>query len=211
MQEKVVNKHGPLLPNSIRCLIIGPSDCGKTNCMFNLLFDLNGLKYENIYIYSKSLYQPKYLYLEKVISAIPELSLNMFSNNCDVIPPDEVKRNSIFIFDDVACEKQDNIRSYFCLGRHKDIDSFYLCQTYTRIPKHLVRDNANMLCIFKQDNMNLKHIYDDHINNDITFKQFIDACNKCWNDNYGFMVIVKQYPLRSGRYRKGFDNFIVFD
>jgi len=31
------------------------------------------------------------------------------------------------IFDDVACEKQNNIRSDFCMGRHKNIDSFYLC------------------------------------------------------------------------------------
>lgn len=211
VKKNVKQKHGPLLPNSIRSLIVGPSNCGKTNCMLSLLFDLNGLKYENIYIYSKTLHQPKYGYLAKVITTIPELSIYMFSNNCDVISPDDAKPNSIFIFDDVACEKQKKICSYYCLGRHKNIDSFYLCQTYTRIPKHLIRDNANMICIFKQDDMNLRHIFNDHINNDITYAQFNDACNKCWTDNHGFMVIMKDSPLHNGRYRKGFDNFISFE
>jgi len=67
------------------------------------------------------------------------------------------------IFGDVAYEKQNNIRSYFCMGRHKNIDSFYLCQTYTHIPKHIKRDNANMNLMFKQDDLNMRHIYRDHI------------------------------------------------
>jgi len=71
-----------------------------------------------------------------------------FSQNDEVLLPAKAKENSIMIFYDVACEKQDNIRSYFCMGRHKNIDSFYLCQTYTHIPKHLIRDNANMIIIF---------------------------------------------------------------
>lgn len=210
-KRKVKLKHGPLLPNDIRCLTVGPSNCGKTNSMLTLLFNLNGLKFENIYIYSKSLNQPKYVYLKKLISMIPEIHLYMYSNNCDVISTDEARPNSIFIFDDVACEKQDNIRSYFCLGRHKNIDSFYLCQTYTRIPKHLIRDNANMLCVFQQDDMNLKHIYNDHVNNDLTFKQFHEACISCWKEKYGFLVIMKDCLVDNGRYRKGFDNFILFD
>lgn len=156
-------KHGMLLPNNIRGIIVGPSNCGKTNVMLGLLEHPNGLRFENIYIYSKSLHQPKYEYLRKVMNRISALGYYTFSNNSDVISPEEAKPNSIFIFDDVACDKQDNIRSYFCMGRHKDIDSFYLCQTYTHIPKHLIRDNANLLILFKQDDLNLKHIYNDHV------------------------------------------------
>lgn len=203
-------KHGKLLPNSIRSLIVGPSDCGKTNCLFSLLLNANGLKFENIYIYSKSLNQPKYEYLAQIMTSIPEIGYHPFSNNCDVIPVEQAKRNSVFIFDDVACEKQDNIRSYFAMGRHRDVDSFYLCQTYTRIPKQLIRDNSNFLCIFKQDNRNLRHIYDEHVNSDLTFNQFYEACTKCWLDKFGFIVIDKNRSLHNGRYRKGFDNFISF-
>lgn len=56
-------RHSSLLPNSIRALIVGPSNCGKTNVMIGLLESPNGLKFENVYLYSKSLFQPKYQYL----------------------------------------------------------------------------------------------------------------------------------------------------
>lgn len=207
--EKTKNKrHSPLLPNSIRSLIVGPSNCGKTNVMITLIEHPNGLKFENVYIYSKSLNQPKYEYLKNLLQPIKGMQYKTFSNNTDVISLEKTRPNSVFIFDDIACEKQDNVRSYFAMGRHNNIDSFYLCQTYTRIPKHLIRDNANLIIIFKQDDMNLKHIYDDHVNNDMSFNEFRKACAKCWYKPYGFLVIDRDSPLNNGRYRDGFDTFI---
>ena len=200
--------HSPLLPNSIRALIVGPSNCGKTNVMISLIVNPNGLKFKNIYIYSKSLYQPKYQYLKKLIEPIKGMNLYTFSDNEAVISPDKAKHNSIFIFDDVICGKQSSIRDYFCMGRHKQIDCFYLCQTYTKIPKHLIRDNANMIVIFKQDEMNLRHISNDHVIGDMEFKTFLKICNECWKDKYCFVVISKDDGINKGRYRKGFDNFI---
>ena len=60
--------------------------------------------------------------------------------NDEVLSPAKAYPHFIIIFDDVICEKQNNIRDYFCMGRHKFIDYFYLSQTYTKIPKHLMRD-----------------------------------------------------------------------
>jgi len=62
------------------------------------------------------------------------MGYHTFSHNDNVLDYSEAKNNSIMILDDVACEKQDNVRSYFCMGRHKNI---------INIPKHLIRDNAN--------------------------------------------------------------------
>lgn len=201
-------KHSCLLPNSIRALIVGPSNCGKTNVMVSLIESPNGLKFENIYLYSKSLYQPKYEYLRQLITPIKGMGYFTFNNNEKVISSDMAKPNSIMIFDDVACEKQNNMRDYFTMGRHKNIDSFYLCQTYTHIPKHLVRDNANFIIMFKQDGMNMKHIYNDHVRGDMTFQEFERICQECWQDKYGFLIINKDNEITCGRYRKGFDTYI---
>lgn len=200
-------RHSSLLPNSIRALIVGPSNCGKTNVMIGLIESPNGLKFENLYIYSKSLYQPKYDYLKKLVTPIKGMGYYTFADNELVIPPEEAKNNSIMIFDDVACEKQNNIRQYFCMGRHKNVDSFYLCQTYTRIPKHLIRDNANFIIMFKQDETNMKHVYSDHVAADMTFEKFYDLCRECWKEKYGFLVISKDDALNEGRYRKQFDTY----
>lgn len=201
-------KHSPLLPNTIRCIICGPSNCGKTNVMLSLLLEENGLKFDNVYIYSKSLYQPKYQFLEKVINNVKDINYFSYKDSDDVLEPSKARENSIFIFDDVACDKQEKIREYFCMGRHKAVDCFYLCQTYTHIPKHLIRDNTNFIIVFKQDDINLRHIYNDHVNTDMKFEQFKLLSAKCWEDKYGFLAINKDGDINDGRYRKMLDNYI---
>lgn len=202
-------RHGDLLPNSVRAVICGPSNCGKTNALLALITHPNGLRFENVYVYSKSLNQPKYQFLRRLLESTKSIGYFVFNEHEEVIKPEDAHPNSIMIFDDVACEKQDNMRAFFCMGRHRDVDCFYLCQTYARIPKHLVRDNTNLLVLFRQDEMNLKHIYDDHVNTDMSYVQFKDLCSACWNyDKYGFVVIDKDSELNHGRYRRGFDCFI---
>lgn len=204
-------RHGELLPNTIRGIICGPSNCGKTNLVINLIESSNGLRFENVYVYSKSLQQLKYQYLECILSPVEGVGYFTFSNNSDVIPIDEALPNSIFIFDDVACEKQNSIRDYFSMGRHSNIDSFYLCQTYAKIPKHLIRDNANFLIIFQQDSINLKHIYNEHINADMSFDDFLKLCKHCWRKAYGFLVVDKDSTIQRGRYRNGFNEFAIIE
>lgn len=209
--RKVGLRHGNLLPNTVRCLISGPSNCGKTNLIIGLLLHKNGLHYSNVYVYSKTIDQPKYLFLEKVLRTVPEISFTKYIDNEDVLNPQQAAPNSVIIFDDVACENQNNIRDYFALGRHRNIDCFYLNQTYTKIPKQLVRDNANLLVIFKQDDVNLKHIYDEHVNTDMPWNLFREICGKIWNASYNFLVINKDCVKNGGRYRKNFDTFIILD
>lgn len=202
------SKHGKLLPNSIRCLICGPSGCGKTNLLLTLLLDVNGLKFENVYLYSKSLQQPKYIFLGEVFNRVPNAGFYTFSDKSEVTSLEETCNNSIIIFDDVSMEDQETIRQYFSMGRHKGLDCFYLCQTYSKIPKQLVRDNANFVILFKQDDLNLKHVYDDHVNTDMSWETFLEMCKTCWKDRYNFIVIDKNIEMDKGRYRRGFDDFI---
>jgi hypothetical protein len=211
-EERSSNRrHGNLFPNHLRSILCGPSGCGKTNAMLSLLYEMNGLRFENVYIYSKSLYQGKYEFLKKVLNNVNGLKYFMYNDNVDVLDPNDARMNSVFIFDDVSCEQsQQKIRSYFSMGRHKNIDCFYLCQTYTRIPKHLIRDNANMIVCFRQDDLNLKHIYNDHVNSDFSFEKFKSICSNCWNGSkFGCLVLMKENDLSEGRYRNGFDEYIT--
>lgn len=207
-EQQSVGKHGVLFPNNIRCIIAGPSNCGKTNLMISLLTSFNGLRFENIYIHSKSLFQPKYRILENILTSISGIKYFPYTDNANLTPLCEVLPNSIFIFDDIATDRQEHLCSYFCQGRHKEIDTFCLIQTYARVCKQLIRDNANLLVLFKQDDLNLKHVYNDHVNTDMTFVDFRNFCANCWMENYKFVVINKECGLFNGRYRKGFDNYL---
>lgn len=204
-------KHGELFPNSCRFIFAGPSGCGKSNALLSLIFNLNGLHFENVYIFSKSLYQPKYQILEHILSNVSGVGYFPFKENAEIDEPNDAKSNSIFIFDDVIGENQDKIKSYYAMGRHKSIDVAFLCQTYVAAKKHIIRDNANILVIFKQDDVNLKHIFDEHVSPDMTYETFKKICGICWNDNFGFLVIVKDFDLNNGRYRLGFDKYIALD
>ncbi|CAK1593833.1 unnamed protein product [Parnassius mnemosyne] len=204
-----VKRYGSLLPNTIRSIVCGPSNCGKTNLVISLMLHQNGPRFRNLYVYSKSLYQPKYLFLEKVLQNVEGISYYKYNHNSEILSPHEASLNSIIIFDDVACENQNNIRDYFAMGRHNNIDCFYFNQTYTKIPKQLVRDNANVIILFKQDDVNLRHIYDEHVGSDMTLFQFREMCSTMWSKPFNYIVINKDCERNKGCYRMKFDTFII--
>jgi len=203
-------RHGPLFPNTIRALIVGPSGCGKTNLIFTLLVHENGIKFENVYIYSKTLDQAKYVMLGEILSGVPGVKLFKFRDNETVIQPEKALPNSVFLFDDVITENHGIIRSYFARSRHNLIDVCYLAQSYSRVPKQLIRDNANFIVLFKQDELNLKHVYDEHCSGDIKYSEFKDFCMACWRGGrFEFVVISSENERDNGRYRHGFDKYVV--
>jgi DNA polymerase III delta prime subunit len=209
--NKQINRHSKLLPNIVRSIIVGPSGCGKTNVIIALLQDKNGLKFENVHVFSKSIEQPKYKYIENLFSKIKGIEYKKFSNNTKLQSLDDAKSNTVIIFDDVSSEVQSSMKDYFSRGRHKFINCFYICQSYICIPKNLIRENSNLLIVFKVDKTSMFCIHRDHVNSDMTFEIFSKVCRICWKKDYGFLVINKDCDLNKGRYRSGFHDFLEFD
>lgn len=206
------NRHGPLFPETVRALVVGSSGSGKTNLIYYLLVHENGLRFENVYVYSKTLEQPKYRMLKRIIDELKNDGVRMYMmmENDEVLAPEKVKPNSIFVMDDVIGENQNVVREYFSRGRHNGVDIFYLVQSYSKIPKQLIRDNANLIILFKQDDTNLKHVYHDHCAGDMSFAEFKNFCVTCWNrERHSFVVICKDNERDNGRYRLGFDTFVI--
>lgn len=202
--------HGDLLPDSIRCMITGASGAGKTNTMLSLLLDRNGVSFKNIYLYTNSINQEKYKLLEYILKKIPEIGFFTFSENSNsFIEPNQIKPNSVCIFDDFQLSDQKIIKKYFTYSRHFDVNCFYICQSYALVPKHIIRDNLNFLIIFPQDTLNLKHIYEDHINQDMSFNTFKDICQSTWCEEHSFFCLDKTREKTKGKYRFKFDNFIT--
>lgn len=57
-------------------------------------------------MFSKSLFQPKYKFLEKVLP--DEVGFFQYDDNTELVQPSSVKPNSVVIFDDISTEKHDN-------------------------------------------------------------------------------------------------------
>ena len=58
-------ENSPLLPQNIRGLIVGKSNCGKTTLLLNLLLQPDWLDYNYLYVFGKSLHQQEYRVLKK--------------------------------------------------------------------------------------------------------------------------------------------------
>ena len=173
-----------------------------------------GLTFKNIYIFSKTLHQPKYVELQKVLSGIKEIGLYTYSDLAEVPSPDAVEPYSIFIIDDIVGEPgvNDIIRKFYSWGRHRNIDIFLLSQTYSNIGKHNIRDNCNFLLVFRQDALNLKHISDDHVAPDVKFDQFLEICKVAWESephSHGCLLVSTESPTNNGKFRCGIDRYII--
>jgi len=207
VQDRTLNKknENKFLPSNIRCLIIGPANCGKTNLLFNFIIDW--LNYDKLHIYSRTLCQPKYQFLQSVFEEVEgELGSPVaffHGSQEDFIPPEDLNPNfkNLIVFDDVLLDKQRNMERYFAQGRHSNADVIYCSQSYTRIPKQVIRDNANLLILFPQDDLNLKRVHENHVGTDMDFDEFKDTCNYCWKKPYSFLTVDKTQN-NAGRYKR---------
>jgi len=79
--------NNPLLPRSIRGLIVGKSACGKTTLLLNLLLRPGWLDYNNLSIFGKSLFQPEYRILKKAFEEkLPkEAIVNLFNSRDEIM------------------------------------------------------------------------------------------------------------------------------
>ena len=58
-------ENNPLLPQSLRGMVVGNSGCGKTTVIFNLLLQPDWLDCNHLYVFGKSLHQQEYKVLRK--------------------------------------------------------------------------------------------------------------------------------------------------
>lgn len=100
-EEKINRKNSEYLPKSIRALIVGKSGCGKTSLLLKLLLTPGELDYNHLYVYGKSLFQPKYKILKCGYdnNLDKETIYNLFSNresiiNKDISPYELIKQIS---------------------------------------------------------------------------------------------------------------------
>lgn len=147
-----------------------------------------------------------------MLHSIKEIGCYTLPNSQNIIDVNEMKKNSLVVFDDVINEDEINksiVRNIFTLGRHHSLDVVYIVQSYTKLNKHLIRDNSNFIILFRQDLLNLKHVYNDFgVNADMSFEEFHNLCLECWREPFGFVCISLEHGLNSGRYRKNFNQYL---
>lgn len=116
----------------------------------------------------------------------------------------------IVVFDD--CMNREEMKpvivDYFCNGRHNNISSFYLNQKYTNRDT-VIRENANMICLFSPSQKPLQTIYTDCCQSDVDWEPFSEACKRTFKTPYNFVVIDKTADDIDHKFREGFAHALL--
>ena len=133
-----------------------------------------------------------------------------FFNDVNMIPdPTEhdASQKNLLVLDDIMLSPQNSIEQYFSRGRHSNVDVIYITQSYFRLPRQTIRENANLFVLFPQDGKNLSHIYQDLCSgDDVSFEMFSLMCNDWWRTGkHNFITIDLSKPVNDGKYRKNFN------
>ena len=190
--------NNPLLPRSIRGIIVGKSGCGKTTLLLNLRLRPDWLDYDNLFLFGKSLFQTEYKILKAAFEeGLPkEYILRLFNMR------DEIQNSQIL----PTLVVKEWVKS---INNESNLKCNFFEQNYFKLPRQTIRENANFMCLFPQDLKNLNHIYNDHVGDDMTKEEFRNFCKKCWDKSHGFAVIDLTSKKDAGKYRQGFDNFFI--
>ena len=134
--------NNPLLPKSIRGLIIGKSNCGKTTLLLNLLLRKDWLDYNRLYVFGKSLHQKEYKILREGFKAglSKQQISNIFSNQNVIAEKQLDVLNLIKSYSDL---------NYSSLAENSDVQaSFYTdCSTQIPDPSELDENFKNLLIL----------------------------------------------------------------
>ena len=90
-------------------------------------------------------------------------------------------------------------------GRHNNTQVFYISQTYFKIPKSTIRENSNLLILFKLNDIDIKKIHEQIVSSDMDIDTFKRFCKKVWDKKHKFMVIDRFNDDINWKYRDGFE------
>ena len=212
VQEPRKSRHHFLLP-TCHYMLVGPTGCGKTNTLCNML--LQWMSPDRITIYTINPDQEKYTMLVNFFDMIKKESgedILDIQDPEDVIPVEELddEENKVIVFDDIKIDKKNmnRIMEYFSLARHKNCQCIYLTQSYYDVRKY-IRRNTKCFCLYPSlDDRDVMNIATDHAQG-VSKEEFKRIYKEATREPYNFMCLDKTAEHIPEKYRRNFDGLYV--
>ena len=209
VEEPRSSRHHFLLPEC-HYMLVGPTGCGKTNTLCNML--LQWMCPDKVTIYTINPDQEKYQMLVDFFDMIKEESgddILDIHNPEDVVPVEDLDDgdNKIIVFDDIKIDKKnmDRVKEYFSLSRNKNCNCIYICQSYYDVPKY-IRRNTRCFCLFPNlDNRDVLNIATDHARG-LSKDEFQAIYREATSKAHNFMCLDKTAKHIPDMYRQNFDS-----
>ena len=128
----------------------------------------------------------------RIITRSPEQYMNIQLEEIEVVKVVgvlEMYRGCCVVFDDMLESNQKLIDPFFTRGRHKLCDVYHLSQSYFDVLKHTIRNNSNVIILFRQTLKDLQHLYSDIAGLDMSFNEFKGLCRGAWKEKDSYQEI----------------------
>ena len=206
--DKNFKKHH-ILPNSM-IVVIGGTGSGKSNAIIDMIHRMEKF-YEIIIFNPVSTDEPLYdmFFLKQkmpdvqLISEIEELpELKSFEDDKDM--------EKLLIVDDwinMSKKDQKKINEYFTGGRKAGFTVVALCQSYTAVPKIVIR-NAQYFFIFKlNDNVTINTVIRNHNIYSVPKEEFRAIYDDATHEQFSFLMVDLKTKDKKEHLRKNFLGF----
>ena len=138
-------------------VVIGPRNVGKTFYMLKVLEKIGNQRPIHIITRSPNQYP-------------------IYKTSTEIKPINKYK-GSVVIFDDMlGARNSSHIDEFFTRGRHKDLDVYYISQSYFALPRQSIRNNSDRLILFKQTLRDVQSMYHDIGAFDMIYDEFKEMC-----------------------------------
>ena len=100
-------------------------------------------------------------------------------------------------------KQESNIDLFFTGGRHNNIDIYYISQSFFNLPKNTIRNNSNIIILFKQTLRDIILLFHDIAGLDMNLEEWKELCRKAWENDYDYLQIDRSdrsAEIGNGRY-----------
>ena len=188
----------PLLPKSIRGIILGKSGCGKTTLLLNLLLRPGWLDYNTLSVFGKSLFQPEYRILKKAFEEkLPKEAIVQLFDLRDAAQ--ELGASPSTIVEEMAKARNDKLGIPWASHPSGIECSFYESSEDVPDPRDLRSENKNLIIfddmlLEKQNKCESYYIRGRHSNVDCFYlsQNYFKLPRQTIRENANFLCIFPQ-------------------
>ena len=127
--------------------------------------------------------------------------LNIKAQTSEEFQPLDNCENSFVVFDDTLLSKQEsNIDLFITRGLHNNIDFYYISQSCFHLPKNTIRNNSNIIILYKQFLGDIMLLFHDIVGLDKNLEEWKQLCRTAWEIDYDYLQIDRFAKMGKGRY-----------
>jgi len=219
-KNKNKNKH-PLGDPPWSLLVVGPSRCGKSNVVLNIILKWYSKAFDEFYLASETAYRPSSGWLTLIQNdIIPESNVeDNFSKASEFLETiierqkeTDGKDHVLVVLDDLAKETKTSVmlEALFTRGRHLNISTILISQVFYNVHPSIRKNTSHMIIFRPTDSKELEALATElsGMQDKKEFKKMLLDVTKKLHD---FLFVANNEPNLSMKYMKNFNQRITVD